>query len=57
MHPRYVPTLCQRNEVAIREHLAYLGSLTSGDVARVEAACGAHLASAKETLLRSTVGQ
>jgi len=46
----------QRNEVAIREHLAYLDALTSRDVARVEAACRAHLTSAKETLLRSTAG-
>jgi DNA-binding GntR family transcriptional regulator len=47
----------QRNEVAIREHLAYLDALTSRNVARVEAACRAHLASAKETLLRSTASQ
>ena len=46
----------QRNEVAIREHLAYIDALTSRDVARVEAACRAHLASAKETLIRSTAG-
>jgi DNA-binding GntR family transcriptional regulator len=44
----------QRNEVAIREHLAYIDALTSRDVARVEAACRTHLGSAKETLLRST---
>jgi len=44
----------QRNEVAIREHLAYIEALLSRDTARVEAACRVHLASAKETLIRST---
>lgn len=44
----------QRNEVAIREHLAYIDALLSRDAARVQAACRVHLASAKETLIRST---
>ena len=47
----------QRNEVAIREHLAYIDALFSRDVAMVESACRAHLASARETLLRSTSPQ
>ncbi len=44
----------QRNEVAIREHLTYIDALLSRNVAMVELACCAHLASARETLLRST---
>jgi DNA-binding GntR family transcriptional regulator len=46
----------QRNEVAIREHLAYIDALLGRDAARVDRACRAHLASARETLLRSTAG-
>jgi DNA-binding GntR family transcriptional regulator len=46
----------QRNEVAIREHLAYIEALFSRKAPIVERACRAHLASAKETLLRSTSG-
>ena len=44
----------QRNEVAIREHLAYTDALISRNGSMTEVACRAHLASAKETLLRST---
>ena len=44
----------QRNQVAIKEHLTYMEALTSRNVAMVELACRAHLASAKETLMRST---
>ena len=44
----------QRNEVAIREHLTYIDALVGRDAAAVEKACRAHLASAKETLIRST---
>ena len=40
----------QRNEVAIREHLAYIDALLQRDAATVEAACRYHLASAKHTL-------
>jgi DNA-binding GntR family transcriptional regulator len=47
----------QRNEVAIREHLTYIEALLSRNVAIVELACRAHLASAKETLMRSTSGK
>ena len=47
----------QRNEVAIREHLTYIEALLSRNVAMVELACRAHLASAKETLMRSTSGK
>ena len=46
----------QRNEVAIREHLAYMDALRSRDPSRIESACRAHLASARETLIRSTAG-
>jgi DNA-binding GntR family transcriptional regulator len=47
----------QRNEVAIREHLDYIDALLSREPSAVEAACRAHLTSAKETLLRSTSAQ
>ena len=46
----------QRNEIAIREHLAYIDALLGRDAAIVELACRAHLSSAKETLIRSTSG-
>jgi len=45
----------QRNEVAIREHLAYIAALTARDRRKIEAACRAHLASARKTLLRTSV--
>jgi len=44
----------QRNATAIEEHLAYIDALQGGSLASVEAACRAHLTSAKETLIRST---
>ena len=44
----------QRNEVAIREHLIYIEALVSRNVSMIELACRSHLASAKETLIRST---
>jgi DNA-binding GntR family transcriptional regulator len=47
----------QRNEVAIREHLTYIEALLGRNVSIVELACRAHLASAKETLMRSTSGK
>ena len=43
-----------RNEAAIREHLTYIDALVSRDEARIDAACHAHLASARQTLLRAT---
>jgi DNA-binding GntR family transcriptional regulator len=43
----------QRNEVAIGEHLTYIDALESRNPALIELACRAHLASARETLLRS----
>ena len=46
----------KRNEVAIGEHLAYIDALLSRDAA-VDAACRAHLASAKETLLSASSGK
>ncbi len=46
----------QRNEVAIREHLAYIEALLSHEPVLVELACRAHLSSARDTLLRSTTG-
>ncbi|MEF0941925.1 GntR family transcriptional regulator [Rhizobium sp. BR 362] len=44
----------QRNEIAIHEHLAYIDALISRDINAIEAACRAHLRSARATLLRST---
>jgi DNA-binding GntR family transcriptional regulator len=44
----------QRNEVAIREHLAYIEALLTRNVTMIELACRAHLNSARETLIRST---
>lgn len=46
----------ERNAAALTEHLAYIDALLSRDPARVEAACKAHLASARHTLLRATRG-
>lgn len=43
-----------RNEVAIREHLAYIDALLSRSTAAVARACRSHLGSARQTLLRST---
>ena len=40
-----------RNEVAIREHLAYVEALLSRDPQRARAACSLHLASAKHTMM------
>ncbi len=45
-----------RNAAALAEHLTYIEALMARDPARVEAACKAHLASARQTLLRSTRG-
>lgn len=42
-----------RNEVAIREHLAYIDALMGRRQSAIERACRAHLASAKGTLLRA----
>jgi DNA-binding GntR family transcriptional regulator len=47
----------QRNAVAISEHLTFIDALIGRDIAGVEIACRAHLASAKETLLRATAAQ
>jgi DNA-binding GntR family transcriptional regulator len=44
----------QRNEIAIKEHLTYIEALLSRTPSIVELACRAHLASAKETLMRSS---
>jgi DNA-binding GntR family transcriptional regulator len=46
----------ERNLVAIGEHIAYIRALFSRDFPQVEAACRLHLASAKETLIRSLIG-
>jgi DNA-binding GntR family transcriptional regulator len=43
----------ERNAVAIAEHLDYIKALQTRDPNRIEAACRKHLASARETLLRS----
>jgi DNA-binding GntR family transcriptional regulator len=47
----------QRNEVAIREHIAYIEALLSRQPGAVKLACRAHLTSAKTTMLRSTSPQ
>lgn len=47
----------QRNEIALREHLTYIEALLSRNASIAELACRAHLASARETLIRSTSGQ
>jgi DNA-binding GntR family transcriptional regulator len=44
----------QRNETAIREHLTYIDALLSRKEAIIELACRAHLASARQTLIRAT---
>jgi DNA-binding GntR family transcriptional regulator len=44
----------ERNEVAIRQHLDYIDALLTRRLSAVRQACNAHLASAKETLLRAT---
>jgi DNA-binding GntR family transcriptional regulator len=43
----------QRNEVAIKEHLDYIDALLSRDRRAIGAACRAHLASAKLTLMQA----
>lgn len=43
----------QRNEVALREHLALIGALQKRKPVLIERSCRAHLASAKETMIRS----
>jgi DNA-binding GntR family transcriptional regulator len=43
----------QRNEVALQEHLVYMEALETRKPSLVQLACGAHLASARETLMRS----
>ncbi|WP_423065560.1 GntR family transcriptional regulator [Devosia sp. CN2-171] len=44
----------ERNEVAIEEHLAYIDALLSRSRTSVVTACRKHLASARQTLVRST---
>ena len=44
----------QRNEVAIREHLAYIDALLRRNAKAIETACRVHLRSARVTLIRST---
>jgi DNA-binding GntR family transcriptional regulator len=46
----------ERNEIAIREHINYIDALLSRIPSVVELACRTHLASARETLMRSTSG-
>jgi DNA-binding GntR family transcriptional regulator len=45
----------QRNEVAINEHLTYIDALLTRNQSIVDLACRAHLASARQTLLNSTI--
>jgi DNA-binding GntR family transcriptional regulator len=47
----------QRNEVAIHEHLTYIEALLGRSVSMVDLACRAHLSSAKQTLMSSTLGE
>lgn len=47
----------ERNEVAIREHLAYIDALLSRSRSSVVTACRKHLASARQTLVRSTTAE
>ncbi len=42
-----------RNEAAVQEHLAFMEALQERNLRRVEKACSLHLASARETLMRS----
>jgi DNA-binding GntR family transcriptional regulator len=44
----------ERAAVAIREHLTYIEALFTRHIAIIELACRAHLATARETLIRST---
>jgi DNA-binding GntR family transcriptional regulator len=44
----------ERNEVAIREHLKYIDALLSRSRIPIVSACRIHLASARQTLIRST---
>jgi DNA-binding GntR family transcriptional regulator len=43
----------ERNAVALREHLRYIGALFTRNPEQIEAACRAHLKSARNTLLAS----
>ncbi|TBW40679.1 GntR family transcriptional regulator [Siculibacillus lacustris] len=43
----------ERNTAAVHEHLAYIAALRSCDRAAIDAACRAHLKTARATLLRS----
>lgn len=43
----------QRNAVALKEHLAYIEALQGRKPSAIERACRAHLASAKQTMIRS----
>ena len=45
----------ERNAVAIAEHLNYIKALQSRNPEKIERACRRHLASARETLLRSII--
>ncbi|MEQ9037579.1 MAG: GntR family transcriptional regulator [Silicimonas sp.] len=45
----------QRNEVAINEHLTYIDALFTRNPSIIELACRAHLTSARQTLLNSTM--
>jgi DNA-binding GntR family transcriptional regulator len=46
----------KRNEVAIREHLAYIDALKSKNLISIEQTCRTHLASAKQTLITAILG-
>ncbi|WFU11616.1 GntR family transcriptional regulator (plasmid) [Rhizobium sp. CB3090] len=43
----------ERNHVAVKEHLAYVAALQSGNLEQARRACGLHLKTARSTLLAS----
>lgn len=43
----------ERNQVAVKEHLAYISGLQSGDIFQAQHACRLHLQTARSTLLTS----
>jgi DNA-binding GntR family transcriptional regulator len=49
------PGASARNRIAAEEHLDYIGALKSGDPRAVDAACRAHLRSARDSLLESII--
>jgi DNA-binding GntR family transcriptional regulator len=44
---------CQRNHIATLEHIAYIDALVTRNIARIETASRGHMASARQSMLRS----